>query len=182
MFIRLSPPHKMKTLLSLVVALFLSGCIHTPAYNPPIEGPTATIEFKNDSQRDLQIAFYEEAYGCKRRRNVPLLLPTTSASHTVYANRPLAFQYYLRQIITTARDGTHESYCLINLGFTPEENHKYSFKTSEKAYSCEWKMVDMTNGKKPENISLDVMQWTTPWSENTSFCPKNPKYNKTGIK
>ena len=154
----------MKKIASILVILFCSGCAAIK-YTPPTSGPIANILLKNDSESKLLVVFFEESSGCKRRRNIPDTGPNTVSNYSIYAGREFTFQYYL-----TKSTGTRELYCVTNLRFLPEPNHRYLFRTDVKENKCKWIMIDITNKDYPKPIKLDAIPWETGWDENSSFC------------
>ncbi|MFK7973755.1 MAG: hypothetical protein AB8B66_02680 [Rickettsiaceae bacterium] len=157
----------MKIIL-VIVTLLLSGCALTPIpYAPPLEGPTATVNFQNNSHRDLEISFYKESDGCKGLQTTPVISPNTHATHVIYAGRPLTFEYYLLQFKQAG------SFCFMNLRFVPETNHNYLFQTTDNPFSCKWIMSDITQSKKPKTIKLEALQRLH--GGDGSFCRKDPE-------
>lgn len=156
----------MKNLFFALMVVFLTGC--AVPYVAPSTGATSTIRFVNDSQKMLEISFYEISSGCKRRRITPIILPATEAVHSVYADKELTFQYYL----SNQGRGSAELYCLVNIRFTPKTGSKYSFLTSEVANQCKWIMFDDTDVARTFPVKLDVIPWSRGASEDGSFCDK----------
>ena len=168
----------MKIIL-VIVTLLLSGCALTPIpYAPPLEGPTATVKFQNDAQKDLKITFYEESDGCKGRRTTPLILPNTDATYVIYAGKPFTFKYHISQAQYTDA-GTLHYYFITNLRFVPEKDHDYLFRTTEDLDSCKWSMIDITQNKKPKAIKLKLIKALAGWDEHSSFCHKDSKSGAT---
>lgn len=152
----------------LVASIFpiFAGCAINVPYVAPTEGPAAVVQYKNNAQRKLEISYFEVSNGCQRRRRTDIILPGMEATHRIYANRDITFQYYLTN--TTGKGS--EEYCIANLRFLPVVNHEYTFVTSEDAGKCKWAMVDSTDKPKMVPVELKVKEWKRGMDENSSFC------------
>ncbi len=149
----------MKAILTTILLFICSGCMIK--YTPPSKGPTATINFKNDSPGQLLISFYEKSSQCERKRYTSLIKRNSDASHKTYANKELTFEYIML---------ANGKYCKTNLRFSPKNNHNYLFKTAYIANNCTWNMKDITQEKNPKQIKLSKIDWKQGWHENGSFC------------
>ena len=157
----------MKKILIIFTALLFTGCALNIKYTPPVSGPIANIQFKNNSKRNLSLAFYKVSTGCKGRQSVQKILSNTETKHVTYAGKELTFQYYLTN---SKIGGSFESYCLLNLRFLPKPNNSYIFSSYDDSRSCKWKMVNITNKEKPIEIKLKAIPWISGFDENSSFC------------
>jgi len=152
----------MKVTFAIILLFICSGCMIK--YVPPSEGPTASINFKNDSRGKILISFYEKSSQCERKRYTPLMKRNSNASHITYADKELTFEYIM------LADGM---YCKENLRFYPEKDHKYLFRTTYGANKCLWIMEDITQEKNPKQVKLSQISWKQGWHEDGSFCREN---------
>ena len=155
----------MKRWLSILLMLNISGC--AVPYVPPNSGPVTTIRFINESSRKLEIAYFEESQGCKRRRTAPMIFSGEEAQHTVRANSDLTFQYYL-----TSKSIGGEQYCLTNLRFFPKDSEKYIFRTTDDSSECKWVMYEESDVNRSNLIKLESIPWSRGVVEDSSWCDK----------
>ncbi len=150
----------LKIIFATVSLFICSGC--EMKYIPPSEGPTATINFKNDSFGELLISFFDKSSQCKGRRVTPLIRGTSNASRVTHADQDVTFEY----IFTT-----RNKQCRTNLRFFPEKNHNYLFRTTYiyDYNQCRWTMEDVTQ-EKPQKVKLSQIPHKEGYYENGSFC------------
>ena len=146
----------------VLISLFFSGC--TSSYISPTSGPTARLNFENQSDLYLSISHFNGGEECTDGTFIsPRLDPYSDRTITIRGGVMETFSFMFHSFSEKSR-----RLCRFSSSFITEENRTYTATLTVKNNFCTMDLVDESSKVSVEGIVMREMK--TPMLSSQGFC------------